>query len=415
MNERPETSAAVLDEFLGARPRVAWRNRAQWIAVGLSAMLLILLFARFVSGGSAANYLSVPLVRDDLPASISGMGRLQAIGARDVSSELAGTITEILVNDRDRVEQGQILARIDPLPFQDAVAASQALIEAREASLANAEARVARLQARLASFEGVRRRSGGLVPSDREMVAARSELDRANDELRAAQLEIGPGREALAAARLRLAATEIRSPVAGVILQRHVRLGDRLEGPTRARRLFTIAGDLSRLKLDIVANDGLGSKLTAGQAVRLTVEGFPGRTFAAVVRQALIVPAQPIARSPADSSNSGAGPDAGSYRISLDIQNPDLRLRPGATVNARIELGLRRDVMLVPNAALRFARVSGLEREPGQVKQMDSVLVLENDGTPRRVPVTLGGDDGNRTEITSDALHAGDRVIVGLR
>lgn len=415
MNEGPETSAAILDEFLGTRPRIAWRNRAQWIAIGLSAMLLILLFARFVNGGSAANYLSVPLVRDDLPASISGTGRLQAIGARDINSDLTGTVSDVLVNDQQRVERGQILARIDPLPFQDAAAAGQALLEAREASLANAEARAGRLQARLASFEGVRRRSGGLVPSDREMAAARSELDRANEEVHAAQLEIAPGREAVAAARARLAATEIRSPVAGVILHRHVRMGERIEATARARRFFTIAEDLSRLKLDIVANDGLGSKLTAGQTVRLSVEGLPGRTFAAVVRQAVIVRAPAMASAPADSSSSGAGPDAGSYRISLDIQNPDLLLRPGATVNARIELGLRRDVMLVPNTALRFARVSGLEREPGQVKQMDSVLVLENDGTPRRVPVTLGGDDGNRTEITSDALAAGDRVIVGLR
>ncbi|WP_294044059.1 hypothetical protein [Sphingomonas sp.] len=117
---------------------------------------------------------------------------------------------------------------------------------------------------------------------------------------------------------------------------------------------------------------------------------------------------------PARGLPTRASADTMPVGIALELGNPGAALRVGTTVTVQLDLGLRRDVLVVPDSALRFGRASDAARAPGEVHG-EAVYVTGSEGTPQRIPVTRGGSDGRNSEVASDMLKPGMRVITGLR
>ena len=432
---------ASLDEFLGAPPAKPWYKRPLYIVGALVVVALLLLLSRCFAGDAAGGYATQKVRRGDLSVTVSATGNLQPTNQVEVGSEQSGLVTQVFVDNNDRVTQGQPLARLDTARLQDAVTQAQAGLAAAQAQVAAAQASAAQARADLARQEEVYRVSGGRVPSETELDAARAENRRAQAGIRSAQAQVSQANAQVSSAQTNLSKATIYSPVNGVVLSRQIDPGQTVAASLNAPVLFIIAEDLSAMKLEVRVDEADVGQVNAGQRATFAVDAYPGRTFPARVSR--IDVGANASGSTTSGSSSTAASGTGSvvaYTAELLVENADLLLRPGMTATADIVTSERRNVLLVPNAALRFNPSQGTEGQSGGITSVlvprggrrgggggrggrasrevtigrgsrQTVYVLGEDGNPRAVQVVVGESDGSRTEITSGDLAEGAEVI----
>lgn len=386
--------ASTVDDFLGTRPAASSRQRLLWLLLGLALIVLIGLVGRFVNGGAPTPYATVDLIREDLRAEIAGSGRLQPSGLEAVPAQEPGVIAAVLVRQGEPVRKGQLLAQLDPAPVEREIASATTLLEERRSATAAAQKQVDELRGRMETFRRVRAESGGLAPSDREMALAADDLRGALAALRAAAVEAEAAEAIVAEREARLSRREIRAPHDGVILTRPQPGREARADP--ADRLFELAAPYSRLKLEIMLRRAEAYGLHVGDPAQVDAAQGQGRSFPATV----------TALRPARSA------DASRVILVLDVANPGRVLRPGLAVNARIDAGVRQQALVVPEAALQFARGSDASKGLGGG---DAIYILDHEGKPRRVAVQVAGRSGDRIAVASDELSPGTPIITGLR
>ncbi|SOB78643.1 HlyD family secretion protein [Sphingomonas guangdongensis] len=428
---------AELDEFLGAKPRSRWRRWGKWAAVLVGVVLLALLLRSCFAGEAAPEYSTAPVRRGDLTVTVSATGKLAPTNQVTVGSQLSGLVTRVVVDVNDRVTAGQPLALIDPEQIDDQIRANQAQVNAQNAQVAQAQATVAEAQAQLRRLEEVRRLSGGRVPSDTELQTGRANAQRATATLRAAQANVAAARAQLAQSQTQRARAIIVSPVAGVVLARQVDPGQTVAASFNTPTLFVIAEDLSQMKLEVSIDEADVGEVKVGQRATFTVDAFPGRTFPAAITRVDLGSNQTVASASASSTSTSATTTAQvvSYAADLSVANPTLQLRPGMTATADIVTSERKNVLMVPNAALRFRpqaanaqqgtggplqfgpprrRGGNTERQVTAGRGARQTVYVKNaDGTPRAITVVTGNSDGSMTEVTGGDLKPNMQVITG--
>jgi HlyD family secretion protein len=429
-----------LDEFLGVKEPPVWRRYLKWGAIGVGAVLLLIVLWRWFGGSEAVRYSTVPAQRGHLVTTVSATGKLAPTNQVTVGSQLSGLVVRVLVDVNDRVTAGQALAEIDPEQLDDQIRQNQAQLAANRAQVGQAQATVAETQAQLARLEEVSRLSGGRVPSKTELQQGRANYQRAVAALRVAEANVVASQASLAQTQTQRARAVILSPVAGVVLARQVDPGQTVAASFNTPTLFVIAEDLTRMKLEVSIDEADVGAVKEGQRATFTVDAFPGRTFPAQITRVEIgsnLTAQ--AASAASSQTGGATQTTGqvvSYAADLSVDNAEQQLRPGMTATADIVTADKRDVLLVPNAALRFTpQVAAVEDSGGGIaKQLSvrprrgnraersvtltrgatqTVYVQGEDGQPRPVQIVTGDSDGAQTEVISGELRAGMQVITG--
>ncbi|MDQ8755760.1 efflux RND transporter periplasmic adaptor subunit [Sphingosinicella sp. LHD-64] len=430
-----------LDDFLGAPATRPWWRRPTFIVGAVILVVLVLLLSRCFAGEAEGGYATQSVRRGDLQVTVSATGNLQPTNQVEVGSEQSGLITEVYVDNNDRVTQGQPLARLDPARLQDAVTQAQAGLSSAQAQVATAQASAALARANLARQEEVYRVSGGRVPSETELDSARAENRQAQAGVRSADAQVSQARAQLSSAQFNLSRATIFSPVTGVVLSRSIDPGQTVAASFNAPILFIIAEDLSEMKLEVRVDEADVGQVREGQRASFNVDAYPGRTFEARVSRVDVGANASGSTSSSSSSSSTAASGTGSvvaYTAVLLVDNPDLLLRPGMTATADIITSERQNVLLVPNAALRFnpnqdaqagqqggitsvlvprgprrgGRGGRAQREVGiGAGSRQTVYVLGEDGNPRPVQVVVGQSDGSRTEITGGELQEGMQVI----
>jgi HlyD family secretion protein len=424
----------TLETFLGAPAARPWYRRPVYIAAALGLVAILLVLSRCFSGEAEGGYATQAARRGDLTVTISATGNLQPTNQVEVGSEQSGLVTRVFVDNNDRVTAGQPLARLDTSRLQDTIVQAQAGLAAAQAQVATAQASAAQARANLARQEEVYRVSGGRVPSETELDAARAEHRRAQAGIASAQAQVAQARAQLSSAQTNLSKATIYSPVTGVVLSRQIDPGQTVAASFQAPVLFTIAEDLAAMELEVRVDEADVGQVSEGQRATFTVDAWPGRTFEAqVTRVDVGANASGSTASPASSSATGT---VVAYTAALSVQNPELLLRPGMTATAEIVTTERRNVLLVPNAALRFSperdaaardgggvtsvlvptrgmrRGNRAEREVGIGRgSRQTVHVLGADGTPQPVQVVVGETNGSVTEIVGGDLRPGMEVI----
>ena len=428
-----------LDEFLGARPEKPWRKWVVRGAVGLALLILILLLARCFSGEDKPNFATREVRRGDLTVTVSATGNLKPINQVDVGSEQSGKITRVYVDVNDRVTKGQRLAELDTRRLVDSVTQNRAQVAASQASVTQAQAQVALAKATLDRQLNVFRLSGGRVPAKTELDAARADYQSAVGNLRAQQAQVSVSRAQLATAQTNLSIAQIVSPVTGVVLSRDIELGQTVAASFNAPVLFTIAEDLTKMEVEVAVDEADVGQVKEGQAATFAVDAFPGKSFPARVTRVNVGSNASSSSSSSSSGSSTATSTAGTvvaYTAALAVDNKDETLRPGMTATADIVTQQLSNVLLVPNAALRFKPNTGAGQGGGITSQIvpgprrfrrgganrqvsfgigssQTVYVVGEDGNPKAVQVTVGASDGARTAITGGGLKPGMRVITG--
>ncbi|MBL8288671.1 MAG: efflux RND transporter periplasmic adaptor subunit [Rubrivivax sp.] len=422
-------SSASLDDLLGegtAARRAWWRRPALWIGLVALAAAAAGLWAWLDQRNAAAQprYVTQPATRGSLTVTVTANGTLQPTLLVAVGSELSGTVARVLVDVNDRVRRGQVLAELDTARLTDQVKRSRAGLATAQAQVQQARATLTETRSSLDRLEDVARRSGGEVPSRQELDTARAAFARAQAGEASAQASVADAEAAVSADETNLRKASIRSPIDGIVLARNVDPGNAVAASLQAVTLFSLAQDLTKMTLQVNIDEADVGRVTEGQKATFTVSAHANRRYPATIKRLRY--------------GSTTKDNVVTYLADLEVPNADLSLRPGMTATATVTTAEHTDVLLVPNAALRFspeaarAAAEGSSSGGGIVGQLmprpprgtqppkragtDTSRVRQlwvlRDGQPQAVPVTPGLSDGRMTEVASDVLQPGMAVIV---
>ena len=402
-----------------------WRRLLTRAAVALGVGVLLVggyLYSARTSN-DAPRYVTEPVVRGELIVTVAATGNLQPTNKVDVGSELSGTIEIVLVDDNDRVKKGQVLARLDTAKLRDQVAKSRAAVASAEAKVQQTRATVEQSRSNLERLREVARLSGGKVPSPAEMETAEATLARAVADEAVAHASVAEARAVLSADETNLTKAAIRSPIDGVVLNRRVEPGQTVAASFQAPVLFTLAENLSQMELQVDVDEADVGQVSKGQPASFTVDAYPGRRYPARIERV--------------GYGSQVKEGVVSYLTVLTVDNEDLSLRPGMTATAEIITARRDDVLLVPNAAVRYTppaenaadaqkkkgdgivgsliphppRVPRKSAAAAQSKDGKQQLWILRNGAPVPVSVATGATNGRLTEIVATELEPGVEVI----
>jgi HlyD family secretion protein len=234
---------------------------------------------------------------------------------------------------------------------------------------------------------------------------AQAELTVANTQRAANQAQVKQFEAALRATQIDLDHTFIKAPVDGVVVARHVDVGQTVAASLATPTLFEIAQDLTKMQVDTNVSEADVGRVRVGQLGTFTVDAYPGQVFKGAVTE--------IRKAPINVQN------VITYDVVIGVSNPDLKLFPGMTANVKILVNQRADVLKVLNAALRYrpASVSPAPAAAGKTGRKgaapeQAVWSLDVNNKQQRVVVTTGESDGTYTEVTTGVLKDGDRVII---
>jgi HlyD family secretion protein len=355
------------------------------------------------------KFLTTAVRRGDMRSAIMATGKVQPVSLVSVGTQISGTLKELYVDYNSTVKKGQLIALIDP-EFQEADL-SQA-----NAALGAAEAEVAEAIASLANAARKHARSKELYARDLISLAD-LESDEMNEATAKARLVSARARAnqqgaTVRKAKLQLDYTRIYSPVDGVVVTRNVNAGQTVAASFNTPTIAEIAEDLSRMQVEVNIDEADIGSVHEGQRVEFMVDAFPDRRFEGAVTQ--------IRLSPTSENN------VISYKAIVSFENEQVErqnLIPGMTANVTLIIEEKSDIVMVPNAALRFRPLSqsgARSRQEGggrpvsgdATRRRASVYILKND-EPLRVGVESGITDGLNTEIISGA-EPGMDVVVGI-
>jgi HlyD family secretion protein len=269
-----------------------------------------------------------------------------------IGSELSGTVRNVLVDVNDKVKKGQVLVELDTAKLEAQVLRSRASLAAAQARLAQA---VATTKEARPTWRGCRKWRACRAARCRRppnWTAGRATLDRARADEASARASVDDARAALSTDETNLSKASIRSPINGVVLTRTVEPGNAVAASLQAVTLFTVAEDLTRLRLDVSVDEADVGSVRVGQKASFTVSAYPRAAYPAKVTRV--------------SFGSTKTDNVVTYITWLEVDNSDLSLRPGMTAAATITSTERNDVLLVPNTALRFtpAAAAGAAAQP---------------------------------------------------
>ena len=424
---------------------------AALVCVGLAAWAV-------VKGQAGIQYRTATVEHGDINVAVSATGNPNAVVTVQVGTQVSGVVVALFADFNSKVTKGQLIARIDPAPFQAKVDQAQANLDAARATVANSQAVVqqalagiqaansslAAAQANVVKAEAVTQ--DAKVKVDRRVImvgqgadskedletaqttyssavadhnalvaqqhavedsvkVAQAQLHVANSLVAANQSEVKQFTAALQSAQLDLDHTSITAPVNGVVVSRNVDVGQTVAASLAAPTLFLIAQDLTKMQVDTNVSEADVGRVRVNQSATFTVDAYPGRVFIGNVTQ--------IREAPINVQN------VITYDAVIGVSNPDLKLFPGMTANVKIMVNQRPNVLKVSNAALRYhpasepavAAAAGKGGRKGAAPEK-AVWILDANDKPQRVVVTTGESDGTFTEVTSGALKDGDRVIV---
>ncbi len=365
------------------------KAKKRYIITGAVLLALIIGGVSYKALKSKVRYITKPIQKCTITQVVEASGTINPVNTVSVGSTVSGLIQDIYVDFNSQVKKGQILAQIDPRNFE-------ATVQQNEAQIANAQANVARLKAVVDYDKMMYERYKNLYAKN---FVAKSELDQYKStyyadvaQMNAAQAQVNQYRANLKTAQTNLGYTQIIAPVDGTIVSREIDVGQPVAASFQAPQLFTIAQDLTKMQIEVSVSEADIGKVQDGQDVTYTLDGYPDSVFKGKVTQVRI--------SPTTVSN------VVTYTVIVDVKNDDLKLIPGMTANVSIITDKSENVMCAPSIALKFN-----PNTDGTRYKTQGIWIMEKK-RPKRINIETGASDDTNTEIISQQLKEGDRVIV---
>ncbi len=363
------------------------------IIICVILLIAILIVVGILSKGKKTFYETDELKKCTISQTVEASGTINPVNTVSVGSTVSGLIKEIYVDFNSVVKKGQVLAQIDPAIFE-------ATVKQQHAAIVNAQANLAKLQANADYSRKTFNRYQNLYKRN---FISKSDLDQAKSTYQAdmAQIEAAKAQIVQAQAQYKTALTnldytKITAPVDGMIISRKIDVGQPVAASFQAPELFTIAQDLKKMQIEVNVSEADIGKVEKGQSVIYTLDGYPDSEFYGKVTQVRI--------SPTTVSN------VVTYSVIVEVENEDLKLKPGMTANVQIVTKKVENVYCVSNSALK---VNINEKNEIMKYENPGIWILENK-TPKRVEVEIGISDDEKTQIISNKLKQSDKIIIGI-
>ncbi len=344
-------------------------------------------FLYFMNGNEnqGTGFATATISRGDLRQVVTATGEIQPLNTINVGSQVSGTIEAIYVDYNSKVKKGDVLLKIEPSVLQ-------ASVDEAHASLVSAES-----QLNYAKSEYERNKE--LFAQD---YIARADLELSQTNYEQAEQSVKRMQSQYDRAVTNLGYATITSPVDGTVISRQVDVGQTVAASFQTPDLFEIAEDLSKMQIETAVSEADIGMITEGLPVTFTVDAYPTQTFQGTVRQ--------VRLSPTITSNVVV------YTVVIDVDNSDLKLKPGMTAFVTILISEKTDVWKVQNSALILRNFDGIVENAGDATPDDHLAILrvvDGDETVVLVPYEKGLVTATETEIISDEIQNGDRIIFG--
>jgi len=387
--------------------------------------------------------------KGNIEALVITTGSLNPVTTVDVGSQVSGKIDKLYVDFNSRVKQGQVIAELDQAQFITRV-------KQNEANYQSAEASLVKTKVTLDNTKKKYDRAMNLFEKDlisfEEKEAIETQYYSAMADIQSSEARLEQAESQLDSSKVDLTYTIIKSPIDGVVINRRVNIGQTVAASFQAPVLFQIANDLSKMQVECSVDEADIGKVKEGQKVRFTVDAFPDENFTGKVSQVRYAPE--IVQNVV------------TYTTIVEVDNPEMKLRPGMTATASVVTGEAKNVLRVPNSALRFnpslspeemrelmesmrqemrerrgdssrpegsspggdahrqaaqrpgsgqhaSGMRGFSMQGARMRQFARVWMEDESGKLKMAFVRTGVTDNNYTEIVSGSLKEGQLVITG--
>ncbi len=376
------------------------------IGIVLAAIVAIAGYMYFKKDNGVAPYRTSKVEKGEIVDAIAATGNINAVITVSVGSQVSGTIQQIFVDFNSRVRKGQVIALIDPQLLKAAVVQSRAGVD-------NAKAALEKAQVGVIDTERTNRRNQELVKdgfvAQADVDSSQTAWEQALAQKRSAEAALRQAEGALRVTETNLEYATIRSPVDGIVISRNVDVGQTVAASFQTPTLFSIAQDLTKMQVDTNVDESDIGRAVLGQTVTFTVDAWPEKTFTGEVAQ--------VRNSPIVTQN------VVTYNVVVRVDNRELLLKPGMTANVSIEVMKYKDILKIPNAALRYrpaakgteAESAGKRQGNGKAKEAGGqrVYLLGKDGKPVPVRIKTGVSNGTFTVLEEGNLKEGDLLVTG--
>lgn len=361
------------------------------------ALLIVIaaVFFFFTKNNAAPQYVTEPVGRGNIRATVSATGTVSAVTTVLVGTQVSGTIKQLFADYNSAVRQGQLLAQIDPASFEAQEEQAVASLSLARANLEKSEVAVRDTRN---AWERNKVLYGKNFVSKSDLEASETSYLSALAQVKASRAQVDQAQAALKLARTNLRNTRILSPVNGTVISRSIDVGQTVAASFQTPTLFTIAQDLKKMQIVTSVDEADIGRIRTDQPVSFTVDAYADQAFQGNVSE--------IRNAPTTVSN------VVTYEVIVKVDNPELKLKPGMTANVSIVISDKKDILRIPNAALRV-KIQTPE-SAAAAPRGTGVWLLENT-QPRRVLLSTGISDNRFTEVLSGNLTEGSAVIVEVR
>lgn len=328
---------------------------------------------------NAVVYKKEALRKGTVEALVVTTGTLNPVIIVDVGSQVSGKIKNLYVDFNSKVTAGMILVELDQELFETRV----------QQNIANFNSTVASLEKSKVTLENTEKRHDRTKALFEKELVSFEEMDssevayfNAQADLKSAEARLEQAQSQLDTSKVDLTYTVIRSPIDGVVINRNINIGQTVAASLQAPVLFQIANDLAKMQVECSVDEADIGQVKEGQKVRFNVDAFPEDEFEGIVSQ--------VRYSPVVQQN------VVTYTTIVNVENPELKLMPGMTATISVITGEARNVLLIPNSALRFTPDLSAEEMRALYQEMFSGMGGGREGAPSKKPANDEG--GERTE-----------------
>ncbi len=388
-------------------------KKTAFIALGALVLAGLVWVLGFRGKDASPKYRTARVDIGNVTQTVTATGTLSAVITVKVGSVVSGIVAALHADFNKEVKKGALLAELDPVPFQAKVAQSEAALQKAEVDERNAQISLRRQTAL---------KEEGLAPQ--------ADFDQAQANYDGAKASVAQAKATLEQAQTDLRNSKITAPIDGVVVDRQYDVGQSVAASFQAPTLFTIAQDLTKMQVSADVSESDIGMCKVGQPVRFTVDAYPDQTFRGTISQIRL--------------NATVNQNVVTYPVIIEVPNPEQALRPNMTANVVIDVAVVRNVLRVPNAALRWrpeettiasaaeerAARGGGDRGPGAaMKQFDQTsgskkarrpgqtvyeIPATGQGDPKPIDIRTGITDGRFTQVAGGELREGATIVVGL-
>lgn len=409
-----------VNQVLGLDQKATGRKRYKlWLGfiIGLSLVVIAANYYITIDQVTAIQFKTANVKKGDLTVTVTATGKLEPVNQVEVGTEISGTIESVSADFNDQVKVGQVLARLGTDQLQAKFRQSKASLDLARAHVSEAQATVIETQKKFQRSSELAQKG---ACSQEECDTTEAAYKRAIAALASAKAQVTQAQAQLDADQTTLKKAVIHSPINGLVLRRSVEPGQTVAASFQAPVLFTLAEDLAKMELHVDIDEADVGQVKADQEASFTVDAYPDRQFSARILKVYYA--------------SQVVQDVVTYEALLSVDNSKLLLRPGMTATAEIIIKKVTDVMLVPNAALRFSPpqikasknsalrsiLPGPPKRPAKQRKVvlsektQQHVWIKRDGSAVAIPVTIGSTNGRITEILNGDIQPGMSLLVDV-